>query len=115
MEDIYEIVIDEKIFEKIVNGKCIYYIFINDKARLQYKEGNFLTFKCDDKSQKVQIKNMLYFSSIKELLDMVGKEKCGYTPSQTPDKIEDIYYINYKAQDIEKYGLVAVNFSLVNE
>ena len=112
MEDIYEVLVCDKLFERIILGKCLYYIFLNDKNRLQYKNGNILTFKCGEDKQKVTIVDMLYFSSIKELLDMVGKDKCGYTASQNLDKIEDIYYTHYKAQDIEKYGLVAVKFEL---
>ena len=113
MEDIYEIIVDEKLFNKIAIGKCTHYLFINDRKRMQYKIGNFLTFKQGENSLKVTIENMLYFANIKELIDMVGKEKFGYTPSQTSDKIEDSYYVNYKAEDIEKFGLVAIEFKLV--
>ena len=112
MEDIYVVEVAEKLFEKICVGKCLYYIFLNDRNRLQYKVGNFLTFKCGENNQKTTIVDMLYFSNIKELLDMVGKEKCGYTVSQNLDKIEDIYYTHYRVQDIEKFGLVAVKFDL---
>ena len=112
MEDIYEVNVDESLFEKILNGRCKYYIFLNDRDRLQYKVGNFLTFKCFNNELKATIVNMLYFTNIKELLDMVGKEKCGYTLSQSQDKIEDMYYVNYKAHDIEKFGLVAIEFKI---
>lgn len=112
MKDIYEIQIDEKLFSKIAQKKCCHYMFVNDRARMQYKIGNFLTFVCNDEKLKVSILNMLYFANIKELLDMVGKEKFGYTPSVSQDKIEDSYYTNYKASDIEKFGLVSVEFKL---
>ena len=80
---------------------------------MQYKVGNYLTFKCNEESVKVVIEEQLYFKTVKELLDMVGKNKFGYTQSQNNDKIEDMYYVNYKAEDIEKFGLVAVKFKLV--
>ena len=101
------------IFEKIKNNKCNYYIFVNDRTVMQYKVGNYLTFKCNEESVKVVIEEQLYFKTVKELLDMVGKNKFGYTQSQNNDKIEDMYYVNYKAEDIEKFGLVAVKFKLV--
>ena len=106
MEDIYVIDVSEKLFEKICGGKCLYYIFLNDKDRLKYKAGNFLTFKSGESEQKVVIVDMLYFSNIKELLDMVGKEKCGYTGSQNPDKIEDIYYKVFNLRKMDEYALM---------
>ena len=113
LEDIYETIVDEKLFNKIYNGKCNHYIFINDRKRLQYKIGNILTFKNADKVVKVEIFNMFFFTNVKDLLDMMGKEKFGFTIGQTTDKIEDSYYVNYKASDIEKFGLVAVEFNLL--
>ena len=112
MKDIYEIEVNEKLFSKIKQKKCSHYIFVNDRVRLQYKIGNYLTFVFGEERLKVSIVNMLYFTNIKELLDMVGKEKFGYTPSVSQDKIEDSYYANYKASDIEKFGLVSVEFKL---
>ena len=113
MEDIYVVNIGEQLFDKILNNNCSYYVFLNDRKALQYKIGNILSFQNQARTLKIEIINMLYFSSIKELLDMVGKDKLGYTPSQNPDKIEDIYYVNYKAQDIENFGLVAVEFKII--
>jgi len=110
MGDIYEVLLDDKMFEKIKNGKCFYYIFLNDRIRLQYKIGNILTLKNNEDSVKVEIKNLFYFNSIKELLEMMGKEKLGFSSSQNSDKIEDFYYVNYKPSDIEKFGLVVVEF-----
>ena len=112
MEDIYEVKVSEKIYDKILSGKCTYYIFVNDRKRLSYKEGNILTLKNENNTLKVEIVNMLYFTTVKELLDMVGKEKCGFTSSQNVDIIEDYYYNNYNAADIDKFGLVAVQFKV---
>jgi len=113
MSDIYEVLIDDKFFEKIINKKCCYYIFLNDRIRLQYKKGNILTFKCENNVVKVEIKNMFYFNTIKELFDMMGKEKLGFTTKQNLDKIEDYYYVNYKPSDIENFGLVVVEFDFI--
>jgi len=112
MGDIYEVIVKDKLFEKIKSGKCCNYIFLNDRKRLQYKIGNLLTFINNDNKITVTIENMFYFKTIKELLDMMGKEKFGYTPSQNSDIIEDSYYTSYKAEDIDKFGLVAIEFKL---
>ena len=115
MKDIYEIEIDELLFNKIASGKCEYFILINDKKGKTYKQNNFLTFVSGDKNLKVSISNLFYFDTIKELLEMLGKEKCGFSSSQTNDKIEDLYFTSYKPEDIENFGLVAIQIEVCEQ
>jgi len=112
--DIYQIVINSKLFKKILNGNCKYYVFVNDKLRQSYKQENILTFVNEETQEKLNVKitGLLYFASIKEMLDMIGKDDLGYTPSQTNDSIEDQYFSNYKIENVSKCGLVAVKFEI---
>lgn len=113
MEDIYEVIVNDCLFEKIDLKKCERYCFINDRKRMQYKKGNILTFKNNEKTLKAEILNMFYFDTIKDVFDMMGKEKLGFSANQNLDKIEDYYYTNYKASDIDKFGLVVVEFKVL--
>lgn len=115
MKDIYEIIVADKLFKKIDERKTAYYVFVNDKARKSYKEENILTFKNKETEEAVDVKilKFYYFASVKELVEMIGKQNLGYTPSVTKDMIEDSYIHDYKFEDIEKYGLVVVNFEKI--
>jgi len=115
MLDIYEILVEDKLFKKIYDEKTTYYVFVNDKARQSYKEENILTFKNKESEEKINVKilKFYYFASVKELVEMIGKQNLGYTPSITNDMIEDNYIHDYKLEDIEKYGLVVVKFEKI--
>lgn len=121
MEDIYKLEIDFKVFERIMQGSCKYIALVNNKARQAYKVGNkidlFTVISSENDEQKTEtvnaeIVNLLYFPTVKDLVDMIGKENIGYTKSATKDKIEDAMTLNFTNEDIEKYGLVAVYFEL---
>ena len=121
MKDNYKLEVDFDVFERIMQGKCSYIALLNDKARKAYKKGNLIDLETvisaengDKKTEsvKAEIINLLYFQTVKELVDMVGKENIGYTKSATKDKIEDVMTLNYSNEDIEKFGLVAVYFEL---
>ena len=118
MDETYVLKIDPKVFDRMLSGKCKYVALVNNRKIQRYVIGNYLTFICDDKEQskqiKVSVKNLLYFDTIKDLLEMVGKEKCGYTSGTSLDKIEDIYYATHSNDKIEKFGLVALEFSIEN-
>ena len=108
MEDIYVINIDSQIYEKITSGKCCYMALVNDKARQSYSVGNKLSFVCGENTINVTVSDLLYFENVSDLINMIGKEKCGYPASASVSKIEDSIYTD----KIEKYGLVAVKFNI---
>ena len=123
MEDIYKYVVESDVFEKVVAGKKTVQLVINDKKHKDYAVGNQLTFvkKLDEdagvnaetESQKVEIENLLYFTDVKEAVETLGKEKCGFKPSATVEKASDIFLSNENFEVIEKYGIMAVVFKLV--
>lgn len=115
MVDVYSFNVDEKIYNKILNKRCKYLIMINDKKHQVYKEGNKITLNCkvnedEEKSLQAVIEKLYFFDAIKDALDMLGKENCGYTSSMTSDMLEDSFYKKNKENDIEKHGLVVLSF-----
>lgn len=119
MEDIYELIIDDKLFQKFLNRKFAYLISVNDKDKQLYKQDNLLTLKSDNQSEKKVIKakvsSLLFFTTLKELVEMVGKDKCGFRETTSVDAIEDIFRDRFNAKDIEKYGFVAIGVELLKD
>lgn len=122
MKDIYTLEVDLKVFERIMQGKCSYIALVNKPARKVYSVGNFIDIKTVIVNEngvlktelvKGKISNLLFFETVKELIEMIGKEKIGYTKNANVDKIEDAMTLSFSNEDIEMYGLVAVEFELV--
>ncbi len=114
MKDIYTIILDSDIFEKVVSGKKTIQLEINDNKHKVLAVGNQLTFVCDNndehKEVKAVIENLLYFGNIKEAVETLGKEPCGFRPSATYDKASDVFMVGEDYENIEKYGIVAMVF-----
>ena len=115
MEDIYEHILDNDVLDKIESGKCIYFVCVNTRNIQSYKEGNVLTFVSGDKQRivKVKIKAFFYFASVKELVNMLKREKCGYSAGKNLDTLEDEHYALNKPNAIEKFGFVAIEFEVI--
>ena len=90
------------------NGKIM---LINSPKVKQYKVENILTLSSESgETFDVKITDMLYFKNIKDVFSMINKQEFGYSRSQTETKVEDEFLIDYKIADVEKYGLVVINF-----
>lgn len=113
MKDIYEVEVDGDVFEQITLGKCNYVLVLNDKQHQTFKVGNLLTIFSGENSFKVSISNILSFATVKELVDMIGKENSGFTKNLSTDKIDDLVARTIKPESIEKFGLLAVGFEKV--
>lgn len=114
--DNYTLEISKKLYDRIINGKTAFVVWINDKVRQSYKAGNMLSFVCNEeqglKEIRVTILQLLYFTETKDLVNMLGKNEIGYKPSVTIDEIEDQLNFLHKYDKIDKYGLVAIDFSI---
>ncbi len=117
MADIYDFTIDPSMFDKVLNKKCHFLVCVNDKDVQTFKPDNLLTFHefGSDRQLKVKIARLLYFESLKELVDMVGDKNCGFRSGVNLDKLEDEYHSLNKTTTINKYGFVAVEFNLQEE
>lgn len=110
MKDIYQIEVNEETYQRMEDGKCNFVVVLDDKVHKSFKEGNILTIFSGEKNMKVSIKELLFFQTVKELVDMIGKERTGFTKSLTTDRIEDEIAKTLKPESIEKFGLIAVGF-----
>ena len=58
------------------------------------------------------IDNLFYFNDIKEALEILGREKCGYSANSTSEKAVDKFLSHEDYECVEKNGLVAILFSI---
>lgn len=121
MEDIYTFTVDEEVFAKVVEGKKTIHLRINSPKNKVYAVGNKITFvkqlaegETEKQVQNAEIENLLYFGNITEAVETLGKEKCGFKPSATFDKASDIFLAEESVESMEKYGLVALVYKLVD-
>lgn len=118
MVDVYSIELSAELYDRFLNDKNKYLVVINLPKRSVYKTGNVLTIIKKENGEEldrkqVKIKGFLYFDTLKELANMVGKKQLGYSPNITTDKIEDIFNKFNKNAEIEKYGLMAIEYENV--
>lgn len=118
MKDIFTIELDEELFEKVKSGKKTVQLEINDNKHKVMAVGNQLTFVCkkeeESKEIKAVIENLLYFNTIKEAVETLGKEPCGFKPSATYEKASDVFLTGESYENIEKYGIIAIVFKIAN-
>lgn len=122
MEDIYTFTLESDEFDRLLAGKKTAHIVLND-AKHVYQQGNVITFVRKLQSDapagenmvttvQATIVNLLYFSTLNDLFDTLGKEACGYRPRSTTEKASDQFLSQEKYEAIEKNGLVALIFTL---
>lgn len=116
MKDIFTINLTEDAFERVISGKKTVHLEINDKNHKILAVGNQLTFVCETeeakKEQKAVIESLLYFGDVKEAIETLGKETCGFKPSFTYEKASDIFMSGEEYENIEKFGIVAMVFKI---
>lgn len=132
MVDIYTFEIHSLEFDRILSGKKTAQLMLNEAKRKNYTIGNQITFKrnldtlSDEQKEllekgelqvelKATISNLLYFGDFIEAINTLGKENCGFRPSVTIEKSSDLFLADGSYEDVEKYGIVAVIFELVQE
>ena len=117
MRDVFTIKLAEDSFEKVLSGKKTVHLEINDKNHKIMAVGNQLTFVCENdegkREQKAIIENLLYFGDVKEAIETLGKESCGFKASFTFEKASDIFMNGEEYENIEKFGIIAMVFKIV--
>ena len=127
MEDIYKFELENDVFEKVLSGKKTIQLVVNDSKHKVYAVGNQITFvrkvdesvEGDNENSDIQttqvavVENLLYFTDVKEAVETLGKEACGFKQSATFEKASDIFLANENFETIEKYGIMAVVFKLI--
>ncbi len=121
MEDIYKFELEADIYEKLLSGKKTAQLVVNEPKRKVYAIGNQVTFVKkveegeDTEQTKAVIENLLYFANVVEAVETMGKESCGFRPSATIEKASDIFLSTESFESIEKNGIVALVFKLIEE
>lgn len=130
MVDIYSFSLDNDEFEKVVNGKKTVQLVINEPKRKVYAVGNEISFKRnleglseetlknieegkEKKEVEATIENLLYFADVKEAVETLGKETCGFKPSATFEKATDQFMSGASFENIDKNGIVAIVFKTI--
>lgn len=129
MVDEYTFELSDEQFEKVLQGKKDIELAVNDAKRKNLAVGNQITFQKvlkednenagvdqesdEQTSVKATIENLMYFAGIEEATQMLGKERCGFKPNSTFDKATDTFLSKEKYELIEKNGIVAIVFKLL--
>ena len=117
MKDIYTIELSEYEFEKLTSEKKTVHLEINVTKHKVLAVGNQLTFvfKTEEETKEVKavVENLLYFNTINEAVETMGKETCGFRPSATYEKASDVFLTGESYETIEKYGIVAIIFKIM--
>lgn len=120
MVDIYKFELDNDMFEKLLSGKKTVQLVVNDSKRKDYAVGNQITFvrkavegeSLESEAKNAVIENLLYFADVREAVETLGKEKCGFKPSATEEKASDLFLSSESFETVEKNGIVALIFKL---
>lgn len=121
MEDIYKFTLDNETFERVLSGKKTVQLVVNDSKHKDYAVGNLITFVrepaegLDENSVmtvNATIENLMYFADIKEAVELLGKESCGFKHSATIEKASDIFLSTESFEATQKNGLVALMFKI---
>lgn len=121
MEDIYKFTLDNDTFERVLSGKKTVQLVVNDSKHKSYAVGNVITFEREStegldenavKTVDATIENLLYFADIKEAVETLGKESCGFKHSATIEKASDIFLSTESFEATQKNGLVAIMFKV---
>lgn len=122
MEDIYKFEVDNDEFLKVLNGKKTVQLVINDNKHKVYAVGNQITFtrnidglnveeleKDENGEPKIKqtaiVENLLYFEDIKEAIETLGKENCGFKPSATFEKASDLFIAGESLKQLKRTEL----------
>lgn len=121
MEDIYKFTLDNETFERVLSGKKTVQLVVNDSKHKDYAVGNLITFVRESAegldenavmTVNATIENLMYFADIKEAVETLGKESCGFKHSATIEKASDIFLSTESFEATQKNGLVALMFKI---
>ena len=100
-------------FKLISNGQKTVEMRLNNKDRDKISKGDFITFynSNNEETIKVIVLSVSKFSSFEELYDAYPKQRLGYQFNEVADSRDMLRY--YTVEDIKRYGVLAIEISLV--
>ena len=112
MSKIYEMNLHNEPFSLILSEKKTVEMRLNKNGRENISQGDTIVFTNQNGDKlKVLVVNIFKFPSFKELYDSYDKERLGYLPNEVADPHDMLKY--YKQDDIEKYGVLAIEIKLI--
>ncbi len=114
MED-YIVQINDKFFDLMLIGEICEVLLVNTGKVKSYKVGNQIVIQNRDNSEEnftAEITHILYFNTIMDALEMIDKKRLGYA-KKTLTQIEDNILAMLRAQDVEKFGVVVIEFKKI--
>ena len=98
-------------FEAILSGKKDVEMRLNKNGRENITRGDVIVFSNNKGQQiKVLVLNIKKFPSFKELYASYDKSRLGYSSNEIANPDDMLIY--YKQEDIEKYGVLAIEVKL---
>lgn len=105
-------------FTMIRSGQKTIELRLNDEKRQQIKANDEMEFSCTDSKQApftVRVIKLHFFKTFAELYASLPLLKCGYTSENISDANPDDMNKYYSAEEQSKYGVVGIEFELIQE
>ena len=102
-------------FDMIKSGEKVYEGRLNDEKRQLIDIGDVIEFQKEPELKEafnVVVKDLIYFSSFKEMANTLPLEKIGFK-SETVDEVVDIYHQFYNVDNEIKFGVVAIKVEVL--
>jgi len=111
----FNMYLKENPFNKIANGSKDIELRLNDEKRSKINVGDTIEFTLNDSDKKVEVVvlNLYKYKSFKEVYDTFDKVRLGYNKKEICNYKDMEEY--YSIEDIEKYGVVAIEIKLLSE
>ena len=111
----YEMKLNNGPFKKIKDGTKTIELRLNDEKRQLLKEKDLIEFTNRETLEKmiVEIENLYYYSSFKELYKNFDKIEMGYEKDDIADPKDMEKY--YSKEEQEKYGVLGIKIKKLNK
>lgn len=111
----YEMKLNNGPFKKIKDGTKTIELRLNDEKRQLLKEKDLIEFTNRETLEKmiVEIENLYYYSSFKELYKNFNKIEMGYEKDDIADPKDMEKY--YSKEEQEKYGVLGIKIKKLNK
>ncbi|ACD53419.1 ASCH domain-containing protein [Clostridium botulinum] len=104
--------LQEKYFNYIVNGSKDIEIRLLDEKRSKLSVGDIIIFNSHDKSIKVKVINIKLFNSFSDLLSNINGKRIGFSTSSQNVILNELYSI-YSESKVCKYKVMCIEFKKI--
>lgn len=111
----FDILVSDEYYDKLAYENISDIVLVNNTKIKKYKIGNHIFVVNEQTRQKFEavVEGFLYFDTLVEAFSFVGKKYLGFSGNTSMTKLEDKFLTMYKAQDIEKHGIVVISYTRI--